>query len=234
MDTSAPPPNFDPLNETILREVLTQENQDILDRAKELLPLAEQWEKAPALASDEEAQDLADFMKQVALLAGDKGSANTRREARKKPYDAAAAVVQRFFMDGVIKPFLPQMTALKAKANAWLDHKRKLAEAEQRRKAEEAKKAMEAATTAEQVKQAATLAKAAAAPVKGTVKSDFGSGMHQTSRWDFEVEDIAKVPHKFLVVDRSAVMAYIRTGSPEKPVTIEGIKVLRVTSAVGS
>jgi len=234
MDAAPALPNFDPLDPVQLAEALAEENKDLIERAAALLEKAKEWEAAPAIADAEEAQDLADFMRQVANLVGDKGSANVRRVARKGPFDVLANTVQTFFKDKLLDPFAPFRPKLVAKANAWLALENARLEKERLRLAAEAAAKLAAATTADQVKTAAKEIKAAAAPVKAGVKSDFGSSLHQTSRWDFEIVDIAKVPAKFLTVDRVAVMAFIKTGTPKEPVKIEGITVKRVTTAVGT
>lgn len=226
--------NSDPLNADQLLEELQLQNEDLLKRAAELLKTAAEWQSAPPISSEQEAEDLAAFMKQVSALAGEKGTANSRREIQKKPYTTCADVVQRYYMDKLIKPFMTPMIDLKAKANSWLEKKRLAAEEKRKQEEAAARAKLEQARTAEEVKAAAKDLKQATAPAKaGAVKSDFGASLHQTSRWDFDVVDITKVPAKFLIVDRAAVMAYIRTGKPENPVTIPGINVKRVTQAVG-
>ncbi len=226
--------NYDPLNETVLADDLANENADIVARAKGLTAKAEEWEAFGPITNDEDAADLADFLRQVQELSGDKGTANVRREKRKGPYTVCAQVVQDFFKKGIIDGLEAKRKTLLAKGNAWIEKKRKAAEAESQRLAAEARKKMEEAKTAEQVKAAAATMKAAEAAAKPTgVKSDFGSKIHQTSRWAYEVLDITKVPTKFLAVDSTAIMAFVKTGSPENPVTIPGVRVYRATSAVG-
>ena len=233
--------NFDPLDSVALAESLVLENQDLIDRAAELKKVAEEWIAAGAIQDETEAEDLAAFLKQINNLVGDKGTANVRRTTMKTPYDTCAGVVQRFFIDqvknvldttGDKKSLRNQLLGL---ANGWLTKKRLDDEKKKAEEAAAARAALESAKTAEEVKAASKQLQEAVAPPKaGKVKSDFGAGIHQTSRWDFDVIDITKVPQKFLVVDRTAVMAYIKTGTEKDPVKIEGITVKRVTGAVGT
>lgn len=227
--------NFDPMSTEMLSSALEDENKDLVDRAKELLKTAEEWQLAPDIDNDEDAADLADFLKQVNNISGEKGQANIRREARKGPYDACSKIVQTFFKTKIIDDLETKRKALAAKANKYLADKRAKAEAEAKRLKDEAEKKAREAQTPEQIKEASAMLKTADKVAKsGGVKSDFGAGLHSTSRWDFDVIDISKVPTKFLVVDRTAVMAYIRTGTVENPVKIEGIRIFRATTAVGT
>lgn len=227
--------NFDPLNEEVLAAALEEENADLLKRAAELLKTGADWDKVETIDNDEDAQDLAEFIKQVNMLSGDKGTANVRRETRKKPYDACGKVVQTFFKTKLIDDCEALRKRLLAKATAYVAAKRAAAEAEARRLKAEAEAKAAAAQTPAEIKAASAMMKEADKVAgSGKVKSDFGAGLHSTSRWDFEVTDITKVPAKFLTVDSTAVMAFIRTGTVEKPVSIEGILVKRVTSAVGT
>lgn len=226
--------NSDPFNLTELETRLAFENEDLVKRAIELKAMAEKWEKAPPIASEGEAEDLAAFMKQCAQLVGDNGSGNVRRTALKKPYDDCAGTVQTFFKTKILDLLAPHQKAILAKANAWLDKKRADAAAAAKILADEARKKMEEARSAADVVTAGKMLKEAEAAAKpAAVRSDFGAKIHQTSRWDFDVIDASLIPRRYLVLDRTAVMAFIKTGTEKDPVTIAGITVKRVRNAVG-
>ena len=226
-------PNFDPMNEEVLGAALADENQDLIKRAADLLKTGADWLEQPDIDNDDDAQDLAEYIKQLSMLSGEKGVANVRRETRKKPYDACAKIVQTFFKTKLIDDCEDMRKKMLAKALVYVAKKK--AEAEAKRLKAEAEAKAAAAQTPQQIKEASAMMKQADKIAgAGNVKSDFGAGLHSSSRWDFDVIDISKVPTKFIVVDRSAVMAFIRTGTVENPVKIEGILVKRVTGAVGT
>lgn len=224
--------NFDPLNERDVLSALELENEDILQRTKELTPKLDEWAAALAKVEgknlgDDNAADLTDFLNQV-------GStwtlADNRRDKKKRTYDVVAKVVQTFYK-GKILDFLDGKRApLKAKLSAWIESEKARKAAIARAALEEARKKLEAAKTAEEVKavvaEVKTIEKTAKA---GGIRTDFGSTAHGTSRWDFDVVDISKVPMKFLVIDRPTLMAYIGTGKPDSPVVVPGILVKRVS-----
>lgn len=223
-------PNFDPLNEKDLAEALKVENEDLEQRVKELLATADEWDAIAVIDNQEDAEGLTDFLTQMknAWNTGD-----TRRDTRKRVYTGPADVVQKFFKKIVLDVLEPRGTALKKKLGAYIAKVNAEKAAAAKALADEARRKMEAATTAEETRAAAKDLKAAVVAGKATgLKTDFGSKVHSSTRWDFDVLDITKVPQRFLVVDRVAVMAYIGTGSVDKPVTIEGINVKRVSSTV--
>lgn len=94
--------------------------------------------------------------------------------------------------------------------------------------------AMHSATAAEE--RAEELAAAASAPVVqiSRARGDFGAVVGTRTTWDFEIEDITKVPAEYLLVNEQMVRAAIRgaakrDGVPQ--VKIPGIRVVARTKA---
>lgn len=219
--------NFDPLNETQLAEALAFENEDVIARAAEILKTADEWDSVPTIDSKEDAEDLTDFLTQMGSCFD---TADDRRDKRKRVYDGPAKIVQKFFKDRVLDILEPRRKALKAKLNVYLDKIKAENQARALVALQEANRLMEEAKTAEQVTEAAKLVKKSQTLAKSAgIKTDFGSKAHQTSRWDFEVRDIAQVPSKFLKIDEVAIRAYMSTGTEASPVAIPGILVKRVS-----
>lgn len=222
-------PNFDPLNETVMTDILNQEAEDVVARLKELDPKFDEWMKIGDITTRQDAEDLTDFLEQVSKL---NKTADDRREKRKIPYDAISKVIQKVYKHAVMDVLATKAAPLKQRLNVWLDKQKEIAKAAAQVEIEAAQRAVAAATTPAEIKAASHMLKEAQKKGKSAgIKTDFGSTAHQTSRWDFDVTDITKVPAKFLTVDRTAVMAFIGTGTVENPVTIEGILVKRSTSA---
>lgn len=218
--------NFDPLNDTALQDALKFENDDLVQRGKELAAAAEEWGKVKEISTPETAEAMTDFLSQVAQFIKD---ADARRDKKKRIYDTCAKTVQTFFKGSILDVVSPSMPALKMLLNRYLERERQRKAAEAEKARQDALAKAQAATTPDEVKAAAKDLKIADRVGKAAIKSDFGSSAHQSSRWDFEIEDITKVPLKFMAIDRAAVMAYIKTGTEKEPVKIDGIKIKRVT-----
>lgn len=222
---NAPRPNFDPLSEEQLLATLTDENSDVVKRAKALTDTCDAWDKVAVIETAKTAEALTEFLSQIGTCTE---TAETRRKAKKGVYDVCAKVVQKFFKADLMDGLETRATPLRKKLNTYLDGVRKAKEAEAKRLEDEARAKLAAAATSAEVKAATSDLKGAQKFAKSAgIKTDFGASAHQTMRWGFDIEDITKVPTKFMVIDVTAVMAFIRTGTPENPVTIPGLKVKR-------
>lgn len=223
-------PNFDPLNVEQLAASIIEENADILANVAEAVSTADDWDKIAKIDNEEDAKDLTDFLNQIGSI---EETAEDRRVKRKSPFDSLASTVQRFFMDKALNVLGPRKKTLKAKLKVWVDAETARKAAEARVKAEAARKALEAAQTPEQVKAATKDIKKFSGPVKGGIATDYGSKVHTTSSWGYEVVDVTLVPRQYMAIDNAAVMAFIRTGTVEAPVTIAGLKVVRKSTLAG-
>lgn len=223
--------NSDPLSVKQLESELLLENEDAMQRLAELLKQFDQWDKLPVVNTKDNAEAMADFLEQVKNL---HEMVDDRRDKRKRPYDACATLIQNVLKKGIIDVLAERKKPLAAKMTVWLEKQKEIAKVKALVALQDAKKALDEAKTPDEVKAAIKAAKEAEKSAKGAgLKTDFGASQSLTGTWGYDVEDITKVPAKYLVVDNAAVMAVLRTGTEAAPVHIPGLKTKRVNQAVG-
>lgn len=237
-----------------LREKLEEENQDILDRADQLLEAAT---RIPAVTSDDIAGKVGDYIKQLTAL---NKTAETRRTAAKEPYLEGGRNV-----DGFFKAITDPIADVKNRVGRKLTEYERVKEAEARaRRIEEERRARDAAERArleaEEAARAAAdakslddaiaaeraaevaaadLAKAAqAAEVKpaelSRTRGEYGSMTSLRTEWVFE--DIVRADldleqlRPYLPTDglEKAIRAFIKAGGRE----LRGVTIYESTKAV--
>lgn len=214
-----------------LRLELAQDHAALVSRKQALLDGAA---KTPeAIADDETAAKVSDFVKQISGAM--KQSESARTEA-KRPYDDMGSAVQGFFkgistpLEDAKKGLLKKLTAFQEKK---ADEERKQRErdaAEARRIAEEvARQAQEAITNVEseddleaaiEAEQAARkaaddLAKANKAATGSDAdmtkaRGDYGSVASIRVTWKYELVDLSLVPRSWLTLDEKKVGSAIK------------------------
>lgn len=237
-------------NPETMRDILGDENADLIRRCDELVAAAE---RAPKECNDDQTSSkLSDFIKQIDACAK---MAERRRVDTKEPALAATRAI-----DGYFKPISEKLVKLRAGVLRPLEAylQRKAAEEQRRRNEEaarsvaEAKKAeqvavqsigtapratvdtnFDAAAQATQVAEDAAAAAAAKPADMGRTRGDYGSVATLRQSWDFEVSNYDVVPLEVLrpflgqdAIDK-AIRAFIRAGNRE----LAGVKIFQRTDA---
>lgn len=237
-----------------LREKLEEENQDILDRADQLLEAAT---RIPEITSDDIAGKVGDYIKQLTAL---NKTAETRRTAAKEPYLEGGRNVDGFFkaitdpVADVKSRVSHKLTVFEREKEAAARRKRieeeRLAreaaekarlEAEEKAKTASDAASLDAAIASERAAEvaAADLAKAAqAAEVKpaelSRTRGEYGSMTSLRTEWVFE--DIVRADldleqlRPYLPTDglEKAIRAFIKAGGRE----LRGVTIYESTKAV--
>jgi hypothetical protein len=244
-----PPADADPL-----RERLQADHAPLCDRAADLLAAAE---RAPETVDDDNAGDVGDFIKQIA---GHMKTLDVARVAEKEPYLAGGRNVDGFFKPMVDK-LKQAKTMVEARLNKHLrakaEEERRRREEEARRQAEEeARRRAEAERLEREARDAKTLEEAIAAEEAAKqaeadrlkaqkeaaakpadmsrTRGDYGSVASLRTFWDFEVEDIHKVPleqiraHLPIAAVEQAIRSYVKAGGRE----LGGVRIFENTATV--
>lgn len=234
-----------------LRELLADENQDILRRREELLA---GFSRAPeTVETDEVAGKVSDFVKQVDAATK---LVESRRKAAKEPALAAGRTVDGFFQP-ITDSLAKARDTLKGRVEIYL---RKKAAEEQRRRDEEARRAEEErkraeaealkaaaeqptevaetkideAIAAQQAAAQATAATEAKPAELSRTRGEFGSVSSLRTVWVGEIEDKAKLDldalRPYLATDaiEKALRAFVRAGGRE----LKGARIYQQDSAV--
>lgn len=221
---------------------------DALTRAEASAAELLAWHAATATAIDvlplETPEDEAKAAKFAREIRGAIQRAEKSRKTLVEPLKREAAEIDAAFREPRRKLEELDRKLRTRLAEAEAKRRREVAEAErraaeERRKAEAAlQAAIEAPTRAaelaetERAREALEASKSATAAVRAA-ENAAPKGVHVRESWDFEVEDLAKVPHAFLVVDVEAVRGWL-AGTPkgETPEPIEGLRFTKKTTTV--
>ena len=233
------------LDPEVLGEQLALLHAKQLTRRDELLAGVARFGAAhPAGVTDDAiAARLTSFVKQLKDTIKDIEADRTRA---KRPFDAAAKAVDGFFNVGIRDKLQPEVRRLEGMLGTY---QRAKAAEEQRRRDEEARRRREEAervaaaaratehpdvieTAIKASEQADRAERAAAKPIAdmGRARGAVGGTSQLRTVYEFEVEDLARVPLQYLQINESAVKSAIRLAKGE--ISIPGIRVIIDTKAV--
>lgn len=237
-----------------LRARLAEQNGEIIKRKDDLLGAVV---RAPAeIVDDATAGKMSDFVLQIGAAYK---AAEKVRVAEKEIFLAGTRTVDGFFK-AITGPLLDAKDTIERRLTAY---QRKKADEERRRREEDARRAREeaerrereaaaaiaavetdedldAAVAAEEeaerkraeARLAAEDARAKAAELSRT-RGDYGAVASLRTTWTYEIEDAAKVPAAFLMVNDAAIKAHIKNRAKDQPPTsIPGVRFVEQQSTV--
>lgn len=220
-------PNFDPMDVVALAELIANENEDVTAKVKAFEATFKDWEAFGDLETEQDAEDLAEFLAGVGKWWT---IADTRRTARKVPYDNLADTVQQAFKDMALVTLANMKTTLAPVMKKWLLAKKAADAVEAQRLAAEAQAKIAAAVTKEDVKDANKIASAAKKLAKGAgVSTIYGASAGLSTKWKYEVTDITLVPAAYLLVDNELINKTISGGKVKE---IPGLRIYEDSNTV--
>lgn len=246
--------NQPPSDIEILRERLSNDNSDVLQRRDDLIAACD---RIPPITTDETAGKVSDHIKQIATCIK---TADGRRVAAKEPFLESGRAVDGFFK-AISDPLSAAKTAVERNLTAYLrekadaerrrrDEAARIAREEAERQAEEARRAAETlrtetdltdalaaeAAAKQQAADAARAGKEAAAKAAemSRTRGDYGAVSSLRTTWEFDGLDRAEIDlealRPYLPLDglEKAVRAAIKAGVRD----LRGVRIFESTSAV--
>jgi septal ring factor EnvC (AmiA/AmiB activator) len=226
--------NNPPSDVEILRDRLTEENRDLIERVEELTGGADRC----AVTDDETAGKAALLVK---LINETTKTATDRQKEAKRPHAELADAAFGYF-----KPILGDLAGAKTATLTKLDRfrqeqERKAAE-ERRRLEEEARKRQEEADriaakaktdtdldlAVEVEQQARAAAEAAAVVAPKEIRSSYGHLASARKTWDYRIIDPSQVPSAYMMVNEAAIKVAIKGGARKIP----GVEIFEKTQTV--
>lgn len=179
------------------RQIVSQKEE----QAKEILNGFKDFE----IEDDEDYEVVAEGVKEIKKIAKE---IDARRKKVTEPLNAALNEFRSWYK--------PAMTILE---NTEQFLKGKLAQYG-RMKEQQSVLAMEAAASAARAGDFDGAHEAS----KGIVSAPTAKGVTLTRYWDYEIEDLDKVPRRYLCLDHSAVKIHIKNAQKEEPSPIPGLR----------
>lgn len=216
--------NNPPSDAAILRDQLGATHADLATRTDELIAGVSRM--PPAIEDETTEKRAIEFAKQIG--AHEKLCDGTRK-AVKAPYAEAVKVVDAFF-GGMVDPLKTGRDVVLRKLTAFQTAKteaeRKAREEAARKAEEEARAAAAAITTDADLETAIAKEEQAVAAVQATeattadlsrTRGTFGSTASLRTTWEFDIEDVNRVPAEFLMPNEAAIRAAIKGGRRDIP-----------------
>jgi hypothetical protein len=180
------------------------ERQIVVAKQEEAIEILEGFQDFE-IEDDDDYEVVAEGVKEVKRIAKD---IDARRKKVTAPLNAALAEFRSWY-----KPALDLLERTEMVLKGKLGVYERLQEARSR-------EAMEAAAAAAREGDFDGAHEAS----KGIVSAPSVKGVTIVRYWDYEIEDISKVPRRYLCLDHSAVKIYIKAAGKEEPAPIPGLR----------